>query len=224
MELNHEVDYELIRSKRRTVAIEVKPDSSIVVKAPMFADLEKIKKAVQSKFQWIMKKKKQVSLKAGEQKKKLFCTGEEYPYLGKKYPLAIIEYGQTPLALTNRFELLNTESQKARHFFVSWYKQKAKDVFQSKVSGLARKLNVKHGKVKISNADTRWGSCGQGLNFSWKLVMAPEEIVDYVVAHEVCHIAHKDHSDRFWKSVETICPDYKSSRKWLKTNGHLLEI
>jgi predicted metal-dependent hydrolase len=82
------------------------------------------------------------------------------------------------------------------------------------------------GKLRISSARTRWGSCSrQGtLSFTWRLVMAPEEVIDYVVVHELCHLRHLNHSKAFWGLVEGILPDYKVRRAWLKRHGERLQL
>jgi hypothetical protein len=81
-------------------------------------------------------------------------------------------------------------------------------------------------RLRISNARFRWGSCSRdnSLSFSWRLAMAPSLIIDYVVVHELAHIKEKNHSRSFWALVETMMPDYRKHRHWLKENGHLLDI
>jgi len=78
--------------------------------------------------------------------------------------------------------------------------------------------------IRISGARTRWGSCGAkgSVNLNWRLILTPPEVLDYVIVHELCHLAERNHSKRFWDRVEAAMPDYKSRRRWLKRNGHLL--
>ena len=102
--------------------------------------------------------------------------------------------------------------------------KEAKAWFADRVARFAPLLGVTYGSVTIRTQKTRWGSCtGKGdLNFNCLLMLAPEEIRDYVVIHELCHRRHMDHSAAFWAEVERICPDYKLRRKWLKDNGAAL--
>ena len=95
-----------------------------------------------------------------------------------------------------------------------------------RVAFFARSQDVKPGKLCISSARTRWGSCSAKgtLSFTWRLVMAPLDIIDYVVVHELCHLKEMNHSRAFWERVETILPDYKRRRKWLKENGGALRL
>ena len=90
----------------------------------------------------------------------------------------------------------------------------------------ARKTNVEYKKLKITNAEYQLGSCTsrKTLNFSWRLVMAPLLIIDYVVVHELTHLTHMNHSKRFWEELENTLPQYQEAKAWLKTKGSLLHI
>ena len=100
----------------------------------------------------------------------------------------------------------------------------AKVWFADRVARFAPLMGITYGSVTIRTQKTRWGSCtGRGdLNFNCLLMLAPEEIRDYVVVHELCHRRHMDHSAAFWSEVEQVLPDYKTRRKWLKDNGAAL--
>ena len=108
----------------------------------------------------------------------------------------------------------------------AWYYAEAGKVLAERIAVYAPKLAVNPRKVAVKEPRRQWGSCTRkgSLNFNWKLVMAPIEIVDYVVVHELSHLRHLNHSRDFWQTVAAIVPDYKQRRKWLKANGHKLEI
>ena len=103
-------------------------------------------------------------------------------------------------------------------------KAAAKPVIEEKVRLFADKIGVKYGKITIRSQKTRDGSCTAkgNLNFNCLIMLMPEEIIDYVIVHELCHIKQMNHSRRFWNEVESILPDYKERRKWLKLNGNIL--
>lgn len=100
----------------------------------------------------------------------------------------------------------------------------AKKVIPVKVAYYARILNVTYDRITIRNQKTRWGSCSSkgNLNFNCLLMMAPPEVLDYVVVHELCHRLEMNHSKRFWAQVERVLPDYRKPRKWLKEQGSRL--
>ena len=108
----------------------------------------------------------------------------------------------------------------------NWYRNQAKFYITNRAIEISKNLKIPINKVSINGAKTRWGSCSirKNLNFSWRLVLAPKQVVDYVIVHEIAHIIEMNHSDRFWGIVRKILPNYLIYKTWLKENGHLLDI
>lgn len=106
------------------------------------------------------------------------------------------------------------------------YRETAKEYFPKRAAYYAALLGVSYDRIRIAGQKTRWGSCSSNktLSFNWKLMLAPPKVLDYVVVHEICHLREMNHSPRFWALVESLMPDYKQQRKWLKENGHTLEL
>lgn len=104
---------------------------------------------------------------------------------------------------------------------VSLYKKQAQEVIIPRVEELAKEHGFMYNSIKITSAQTRWGSCTskKNLNFTYRLVLAPQKSIDYVIIHELCHLRHMNHSRRFWDEVAKIMPDYKVHEKWLKDHG-----
>ena len=100
----------------------------------------------------------------------------------------------------------------------------ARDIFTQKTAYYASILNVTYGRISIREQKTRWGSCSSegNLNFNWRLIFAPEEVLDYIVVHELAHRREMNHSQAFYAIVKSILPDYKKSQKWLRDNGRSL--
>ena len=106
------------------------------------------------------------------------------------------------------------------------YRKAAKEYIPKRVAYYAKLLGVTYGTISIRDQKTRWGSCSSkgNLNFNYRLILAPPKVLDYVVIHELCHRKEMNHSKKFWSYVESIMPDYKEYRKWLKENGNSLSV
>lgn len=109
---------------------------------------------------------------------------------------------------------------------IEYLAKKALEYIPERVEFFAPIVGVEYGRITIRNQRTRWGSCsGAGnLNFNCLLMLLPEDVIDYVVVHELCHLVEMNHSQRFWQEVERVLPNYKSSRKWLKDNGNAIML
>jgi len=106
------------------------------------------------------------------------------------------------------------------------YREKARTLLIDRTNYFSEKFDLQYQNIKINGAKTRWGSCNHknGLNFNWKILLAPPKVLDYLVAHELAHTIHKNHQKSFWNQVALMHPEYKESRKWLRDNQHLLLI
>lgn len=215
----------IVRSKRRTIALVVGSDATLTVRAPFHTPLEYIEDLLRRKLGWINKKIREVQLRPTV-KSKRFVNGEGFLYLGDPYKLRVVRNAKAALVFQKEFVLAAEHLGEARALLIDWYKEEARKKIPSRVEWHARRCGMKVGQVKITNVQKRWGSCGRdgSLNFSWKLVMAPLSVLDYVVVHELAHILERNHSDRYWRKVALMCPGYRSSMKWLKQNGHLLGV
>lgn len=216
---------QIIRSKRRTLALIVKPSGSLIVRAPLRASEKSIREFVESNAKWIEKKRLEASAFRPALPKQ-YIPGERFMYLGDVYPLEIVKGQKEPLCLEKTFRLAEAARDKAALAFERWYRAQAKEVLSERVRAFASQYELPYKKIGITSARTRWGSCSvdRALNFSWRLVLAPLEVVDYVVVHELVHTVYHNHSKRFWKRVETIMPNYKERRKWLRKDGQQLML
>ena len=106
------------------------------------------------------------------------------------------------------------------------YRKAAKEYIPSRVAYFHQFTGGTYEKIVIRDQKTRWGSCSSNktLSFNYRLMLAPPQILDYVVVHELCHLKHMNHSSAFWKAVESVLPDYKEKRKWLKEHGNELTL
>jgi len=218
----------IIRSKRKTLALQIEPDSKLIVRAPQMVSEEVIFRFVDKKRSWILDKQRVALEVYRPQIRKEFINGEGFLYLGEIYKLFLVDDDDEPLLFNgHEFKLSGQFTFKAKELFTAWYKREAYDVITKRVARYADMAELSnYRKISITDAKNRWGSCGHKgtLNFSWRLIMAPIKIVDYVVTHELAHLRERHHSQRFWNVVRSVMPDYKQHREWLRDNHRLLNI
>lgn len=180
----------IIRSRRRrTLALEVHRDGTVIVRAPIFTMNTTIQKFIKRMYNWVIKKQK------------MFASLPPFPP-----------------ALTHR------QHQKIDPKTLAATKKRARELFTARLNAYANAHNISYRSLKLSSARTRWGSCSlkKNINLNWRLVNAPQEVLDYVIVHELSHTVHHNHSKYFWTHVASMMPDYATHRKWLKDNGRTL--
>ena len=210
------------RKRRKTISLQISDKSELVIAAPHFTPISEINRFVQEKQDWISKAIQKHKEALINNRAKEYTTGEHFYYLGKSYPLEVFfePLENAGVVLWNDQFYLNAQENKdlRKHYFVLWYKKKANKYISERVDFFSRMLKLQPGSLKITSAESRWGSCSEDNNiaFSFRLIMAKPEVIDYVVVHELMHITEKNHSAKFWKLVESIMPQYKLHRRWLK--------
>lgn len=234
-------EVQVVRSGRKTVSITIRPDGGILVRAPEKMRAEQIKRFLLEHREWIRKKQELVEehLRMRKTFEKKYISGEKFLYLGQEYILDVVAVpgrkraGAEVIADTLTVEIGTAEERTGQEFrevteaaVRRWYKEEARKRFDERAAFFAEYMGVVYGQIRVKEQKTRWGSCsGRGnLNFNWKLVMAPPEILDYVVVHELCHLKEMNHSRRFWQTVERVLPDYRECRNWLKVHGEELTL
>lgn len=213
----------IVKSRRKTIALVIDSDGELIVRAPFYASNRDIMRFVQEKQDWIEQKSEEMKLKKQERPKLALQDGETIPYLGRE---CMIFRGMTKKIYFDGKAFLLPEAGDAGTKLVTWYKKRAAVILRERVETIAKNMQVVPEGIKITSAKTRWGSCSgtNHINFSWRLIMCPPEVVDYVVVHELCHILHKNHSRSFWESVERVDASYREHEKWLKDNRRIMEI
>lgn len=229
-------DYQVIRRPRRhTASISVKPDGTVRVLVPSTLPDEKIVELVNRKSRWIKTKIAHFNEINRDQKQKEYVSGESFTYLGRNYRLKIMpgDSNSEVKLMNGRFHVhvpIETPPEQRDRLVVEqltgWYKERAIHRLRQKTIRYAKQMGVKPVSVGLKDYSSRWASChtDRKIYFNWKIIIAPHSIVDYVVVHELCHLVHPDHSGQFWKLLETVLPDYKERKEWLKVNGNSLTI
>ncbi|MCJ8323768.1 MAG: M48 family metallopeptidase [Rhizobiales bacterium] len=150
-----------------------------------------------------------------------FAHGQFIPLRGQQYQLVFLDKLRGITEIHQNQIWVTGGADFAPRRLVNWLKQQAKTDIQIAINKYEPLLDVKHSRLTIRDTKSRWGSCSssKALSFSWRLVMAPPDVLDYVVAHELAHILEMNHSAKFWQHVSAVCSHRAVSQKWLKLNG-----
>ncbi|MCL1791480.1 MAG: M48 family metallopeptidase [Peptococcaceae bacterium] len=214
----HNITYTLNRSKRKTLVLRVTAEGTVEVRAPFHVPRREIDRFVASKQQWI--KTRQIAREGLWREKEAFTLayGSSVMVRGREYSLTAKEGTQAGFDGTCFYLPPGLSSDELKRGVVRIYRIMAKNLLTDRADHYAKITGLIPAAVKISNAKTRWGSCSakNSVNFSWRLVMAEDDVIDYVVVHELAHIREHNHSDRFWAVVRGILPDYHLRQGKLK--------
>lgn len=225
------IRYTIVRSARRrnTVEITLDPDEGVLVAAPVAISGARIKGIVAKRARWIVQR--MASTAALRPKERAFVSGESLPYLGQQVPLFVHEAeGKQAEVIAGdesfRVTVPRNLSDEARRAAVEvaltrWYQRQAAAHLAARVGQRGQQMELTPRALLIRSQHQRWGSCGPDgtLRFNWRIVMAPPDIIDYVVVHELAHLRVRNHSPAFWAEVAKYLPDYKLKRASLKEIG-----
>ena len=178
------MEYIVIRSRRKTLSMQVKGDGRVEIRAPLRTSDAEIRRFLETHRRWLEK------------------------HLQKAQALQQAKAGVRKLTAAETAEL----------------KKKAKRILPERVAYWAPLIGVRPGRIAVRCQKTRWGSCSTkgNLNFNCLLMLAPEDVIDSIVVHELCHLKHMNHSKRFYAEIEKVLPDYRQHQQWLKDNGEFL--
>ncbi len=230
------IEYQVVRSSRKTVSVIVDPAEGVVVRAPQRVNESQIQEIVLKKAPWILEKMKTVRELVGFPSKKEFVSGESFLYLGRHYRLKVFKAKEKSSKVSlvgGRFKMcvdssLNEEMREraVRDALLEWYVAHANQHLRERVGVYSSKVDVNPSGIVVKRQLRRWGSCTKNkvVAFNWKIIMAPLSVVDYVVVHELCHMRMRDHSPDFWVLLRSIMPDYEERRAWLRVNGRRLSL
>ena len=214
---------QIIRSNRKTLSLSINENSDLVVRAPHCISDDEIQKFISEKSVWIDKKHRLIKARLKDDLNHNLRS--QCLYLGSFYPIKIDNNSFNQISFNGQMFTMNNESREAISLLLkSWYKKRFIEVALPRLSYFSDKYNLKVNQVRVKEQKTLWGSCSSknNINLNYLLIMAPIQVIDYVIVHELVHTIHKNHSAKFWQKVETIMPNYKDARYWLKENGYKL--
>lgn len=218
----------IIRSKRRkTLALAV-ANGEVSVRMPAKMATHHAERFIKQKTVWIQQKL--AAHPATE--KRLFTDGEAFLFMGQQVFLSIhADSAENQVTLTSQTLLIELKNKAPSQTIIlkqltNWYKQQATQHLLARCQALADITGLLPKDITVKTYKARWGSCTRAgdIQLNWKLIMAPEAVIDYVIIHELCHLKQHNHSPAFWYLVENFCPHHKVHRAWLKNNGHQLNL
>lgn len=225
------IEYSIIKSKRVKTSEIIVDANSVVVRTPFHKSTSEVHNIIRKKADWILKKQLEYRVNNSQIVKPTFQHGSTLPYLGKNYPLHIMsnqeidekimfENGQF-LVYSNGFK---SSKKKIKSLYEKWLVKATIPFIQRKIDLYAKELEVTAQKLKFKKLRSRWGSMtiGGAIQLNIDLLKAPNDIIDYIILHELCHLKIRGHSHRYWNLVHKFMPNYQEKIDWLNVNGSIL--
>lgn len=214
----------LIRSKRRTLSLEIREDLKIQVRAPRWVAVSEIQSFIDSRKPWIAKAqseiRRRVAVFHGHGKSGFYWNGRLCPVLRSE------TMNERFCFFQDRFLIHPLWVNEAERVAETWFRKQASIVLEKRLSQLAKIAGADYRRFRLGSARTRWGSCSHGgtITLHWRLLWVPEWVRDYVIFHELCHLRHFDHSKAFWSELARRFPDYREACCWLKEHAGILTL
>lgn len=216
-----EIEYEVRISKRAKYAridVDLKGITVVIPESKAISPVKFLKE----KSDWVLNKYDEITDYWARVPDRKFEEGEKFPYLGEDYTIKLSDNGSSGVKEGNiLISNEKTDDTEIKEIIEKIYRKEARKTIKELIKKYEDRIDEDYNKLYIRNQKTKWASCSSknNLSFNWRLMMAPEEVIEYVVVHELVHLEEPNHSDGFWYKVHKILPDYKERRKWLKDNS-----
>ncbi|MED3552823.1 SprT family zinc-dependent metalloprotease [Cytobacillus praedii] len=230
--LGKTVHYEIKYKNRTSIGIMIDGYGNIEVQAPKGTPDEKVIKVLEANWDLIRQKVKEKKEMLNGPQEKVYKDNESFLFLGNTYPIKIFQ----DINISNdhivfeedklKIYVKQLDEDKIRQTLKRFYYQKCKALVEKSISSYQKNFKTKPRSIRISDSKTTWGTCDSELRltFNWRLAMAPPEVIDYVVVHEMCHMVHLNHDRSFWRLVGKIMPDYKEKENWLSLSNWKMTV
>lgn len=224
------IPYYIIKSKRVKTSEIIVDANKVTIRTPLHKDKSEIQGIVLDKADWILRKQKEYRETIPQIIKPSFVENSTLPYLGRNYPLIILkEQEKTNIDLVDERFIINIKSSKGssklvKTLYENWLMDNAHHILKDKIEVYSHKLGVMTTRTSIKSLKNRWGSLTKDgvINININLLKAPEDVIDYMILHELCHLKIKEHSHHYWDLVRIHMPNYQQKIEWLKVNGYNL--
>ena len=224
------VPYRIRRSNRALHARILVDADGVEVVVPRNFPLRKVEPFVQEKRPWIERTLRRMRESEERFPPARVCDGGQVPYLGERLSLAVREEPSRSRAHVARrgseLRVALGPDTPLEAALEAWYRRRARAEIAPRLEAALERAGRGYTTLQIRGQRTRWASCSTtgAMSFNWKLLLAPAEILDYVVEHEVAHLDVQDHSERFWRLVASRCPAWREHERWLRSHGHALRL
>jgi predicted metal-dependent hydrolase len=232
------IAYSIRRSERARRARILVDGDGVEVVVPQRFPLREVEPFVEEKRAWIERTLRRLRETEAELPAARLEHGGLVPYLGESLCLSVrVEPGRQREHVARRGELLRVAlpadverllpaDGALRHALERWYRRRARAEVSPRLDAACARAGTAYTRLQIRGQRTRWASCSSGgaMSFNWRLLLAPAEILDYVVEHEVAHLERLDHSPRFWRLLASRCPEWREREAWLRRHGHALKL
>lgn len=226
------ISFEIKYKKRTSMSIHIDGSGYVEVHVPKGISDDRVIQTLEEKWDWIQEKLTEMKERTLGSKAKVYEHGESFLYLGKEYPIQI-SHDNTIQQDYVVFEdeklhiyVKQLEDEKIKQALKRFYYQKCKMLVEKSIKSYQSNFKIKPRSIRITDNKTNWGTCDsrQQLTFNWRLAMAPQSVIDYVVVHEMCHLLHMNHDRSFWRLVGKILPDYKQQENWLALSNWKMTV
>ncbi|WP_066072517.1 M48 family metallopeptidase [Neobacillus soli] len=224
--------FEIKYKNRTSIGISIDTYGNVEVQAPKGTSDERVLQLLEAKWDLIQQKLNEMKDRLQGTQEKVYEHGESFLYLGNTYQIQIfqdknIEQDYVVFEGEKLLIYLNLlEDEKIKQALKRFYYQQCKALVEKSISYYQSNFKTKPRSIRISDSKTTWGTCDSKLQltFNWRLAMAPQEVIDYVVVHEMCHMVHLNHDRSFWRLVGKIMPDYKEKENWLSVSNWKMTV
>jgi predicted metal-dependent hydrolase len=224
------VPYRIRRSDRARHARILVGGDGVEVVVPRRFPLRQVEPFVEEKRPWIERTLRRLRESEAEYPPARLEDGGELPYLGERLALTVrVESERARPHVVRRADALRVALPRGgslRDALEGWYRRRAREEMSARLDAAVARAGVSYTSLQIRGQRTRWASCSSSgaMSFNWRLLLAPGEILDYVIEHEVAHLEVHDHSQRFWDLLAARCPDWREHERWLRRHGHALRL
>ena len=230
--LGQTISFEINYKKRKSMGINIDLYGNVEVRAPKGTPDELVFQLLEEKWDWIQQKSKEMKDRMLGPQVKAYDHGERFLYMGNEYPILItqdINIKQDNVVFKGdklHIIVIKLDEEKIKQALKRFYYQQCKMLVERAIQSYQNNFKIKPRSIRITDSKANWGTCDsqRQLTFNWKLAMAPQKVIDYVVVHEMCHMVHLNHDRSFWRLVGKILPDYEKEENWLALSSWKMTV